>query len=143
MSEKFILSIPGRPVPWARAGTTKGIFYTPKTQRAHRKHFVEFIHEAMRDYGTKPFTGAVWVSLRFVYGKEPRTDIAVMPVRVGANVIPQTLEFHQPPGYEFHTAKRPDCDNLAKQIFEILQDSDLLEDDGQVVGFIAAKLKRR
>ena len=133
------LTIKGRPVPWARAGTNTGRHYTPAKQAAHRKAVAREIKIAAADSEIGKFHGPVYLQVLFVYGKEPGTWMRLVQMESMGNydmIMPFEL------GEEFHVG-RPDLDNLKKQIFECVGDSGVLSgEDGQISMVIAAKLKR-
>jgi Holliday junction resolvase RusA-like endonuclease len=118
------LTLPGRPVPWARARKSKwGGFFTPLRQAAHRETLANLIALKMREQGIEQFTGPVGLYAEFDYAK-PETRI-------------QVFELH-PHGYK---ATRCDLDNLIKELAEACQDSGLVKDDAQIALVEAKKLK--
>ena len=132
------LTIPGRPVPWARAGKNKGRHYTPAKQAAHRKAVAWEIKAEAAASEIGKFHGPVYLQVLFVYGKEPGTWLRLTEIDSMDNYewLPSDL------GDEFHVG-RPDLDNLKKQIFECIEDSGVLDgEDGQISMVMGAKVKR-
>ena len=136
---KIELTIPGRPVPWARAGTNTGRHYTPAKQAAHRKAVAWEIKIAAAASGIGKFHGPTYLQALFVYGKDPGTWFRLFSIDVMQNldlIIPFDL------GDVFHPG-RPDVDNLFKQLMEAIEDSGVLSgEDGQIAMVMAAKVKR-
>ena len=109
--------VPGKPVPWARAGRDRaGHTFTPKKQAAHIDAIAWAIKLAVRQ---GRFEGPVYVEAIFDYEKQ-ETRIKIEP-RPGK-------------------ATRPDVDNLAKAVLEGIERSGVLHDDAQVAVLFAAKL---
>jgi len=134
------LTIPGRPVPWARARRARsGQSFTPEKQAGHRKDvaFELRVEVKASEFGT--LRGPLYLQALFVYGKEPGTWLRLVEMEETANldlIMPFDL------GEEFHVG-RPDLDNLVKQIMEAIEDSGLLTgEDSQISMVTAAKVKR-
>ncbi len=124
------ITLPGRPIPWARARKGKRGFFTPLKQAAHRKAMALII-KAKR---LEPLTGPVAIDVTFDYGTN-ETRILVYPAH-GACPLDNA------PRYNGRwKATRADLDNLVKQINEGLQDSGLLADDAQVAVLWARKVQ--
>ena len=117
--------IPGRPVPWARAGSNHGRYFTPDKQRDHRQLLALLLRKAAQSQDIKQLTGPIDLGCVFDYG-EGETRITVEQINESSE------------GYRI---ARPDLDNLVKQIFEALEDSRLLGDDAQVALLHAEKWK--
>ena len=114
------LVLEGRPVPWARARTRRGVHYTPPRQREHRNDLALMLIAAAKG---KRFDGPVSLSVEFDYGKnETRIRIA------------------EATGPEWMTS-RPDVDNCLKQISETIEDAGLVADDAQIVEVVARKIR--
>lgn len=121
------LTIPGRPVPWARPRVSKhGGMFTAKKQAEHRKNVAWLIKEAARRNGGLELNGPLLLQVQFIYGKYPMTLIKLSELKE----------------VNYHTS-RPDLDNLQKEIFEAIEDSEILGgEDSQISMVIAAKVKR-
>lgn len=118
------LTIPGRPVPWARARKRKGGgYFTPPKQAAHRETLATLIQIEMRALGIERFVGPVALHAVFDYG--------VNETRI--KIHPHSAPLLKP--------TRCDLDNLIKQIAEGCEDSGLLHDDAQVAVIVAKKVK--
>jgi Holliday junction resolvase RusA-like endonuclease len=61
----LVITMPGLPVAWARAGRKGGISFTPKKQRSAMADLKVIAAQAMGDQA--PFAGALAVSMRFQY----------------------------------------------------------------------------
>jgi Holliday junction resolvase RusA-like endonuclease len=110
----------GRPIAWARAEGIRRRF-TAHKQKAHREHLAFLIQQAMKEQGIKSFDGAVLMFAYFDYEKnETRIDLH---------------DFYS----ERCRTKRPDLDNLIKQVCEACQDSGLIADDSQIAIIEAKK----
>ena len=115
------LTFQGRPVPWARVARGRGgQTYTPAKQNLHRAKLAEALWVAARG---KTFAGAVRVDVVFDYDLE-LTDIEITDI--GASLAYRT--------------KRPDGDNLAKQVLEAIEKSGIVKDDAQVAILYAEKV---
>jgi predicted secreted Zn-dependent protease len=69
------ITLPGRPVPWARARPSKwGGFFTPVKQHVHRESLANLIVAKMQDQKIKPFEGPV--------GLIADSDIRTAPARI-------------------------------------------------------------
>jgi Holliday junction resolvase RusA-like endonuclease len=120
----FELTLPGRPVPWARARQSKwGGFFTPLRQAAHRETLANIISLKMREKRLKQFKGSVGLYVEFDYAT-PETRLTFFEINEN----------------EYRTG-RPDVDNLIKQILESAQDAGLVKDDAQIALVDAQKLK--
>lgn len=112
----LVLVIPGRPVPWARAGTKGSRRFIPEKQQAHK----DWVHlEAvalMRARRWAKVTAPVRVDVEFVY-RTPKRGAVDGQLRTG----------------------RPDLDNLIKQILDSLNGA-VWADDAQVVEIAARKV---
>jgi Holliday junction resolvase RusA-like endonuclease len=135
------LTIPGRPVPWARAARSNkaGHSYTPAKQKAHRKAVAFELKAEAEASEVGEFKGPVYLQVLFVYGEDPGTWLRLTEIDTMMNlesVMPFDL------GEVFHVG-RPDLDNLVKQIMEATEDSGVLDgEDGQISIVMAAKVKR-
>jgi Holliday junction resolvase RusA-like endonuclease len=111
------LTLPGRPVPWARARKSKrGGFFTPPKQAGHRDALAMILRMEAKAQGIEKFDGPVLLDLVFDYAqKETRIEIHDLGSVDG-----------------IYRITRPDIDNLLKQIMEAIEDSGLLADDAQV-----------
>ena len=108
-------TIPGRPVPWARAGSKGGHRYTPAKQK---EHAALVLREALKHADSLPtFTRPVWVRVWFTF-----------------------LPSKKPKFNQFHGVK-PDLDNLVKQILDALNGR-IIADDCLVTRIDAAKQYR-
>lgn len=140
------LTIPGRPVPWARmqisknrSKTGKPIMFTAKKQEAHRKVVEGFLKDVAYHEGIQKFEGPCYLQLLFVYGKQPETWVRLYEIDSLENLEP-SMPYER--GEEFR-AGRPDIDNLIKQLMEAIEDSGVLVgEDGQISMVMAAKVKR-
>jgi crossover junction endodeoxyribonuclease RusA len=71
MTERVLITIPGRPVPLQRSRTRGGRHYLPTRSRAYRELLqTEWIAAGRPSLGAAPFTA----STRF-YGANPRADL--------------------------------------------------------------------
>ncbi len=142
---KLEIVVPGRPVPWARAGNKAGRFYTPKKRRNHRKYVAEVLANESRGvtgYQQNVLIGPLLLQALFVFSKtEPLTWFRLVELETLGNLEPTMLPIKS--DVEYHTG-RPDCDNLVKQIMEAIEDSGVLSgEDGQISMIHAAKVKRK
>lgn len=107
--EQRSVTIPGRPVPWARTAIHKGRRITAKKQREHQK-VVAMLAKAVT---SKMMKGPLNLQVTFVYRRPKKPKYSVPQVR-------------------------PDIDNLIKQIQDALQGV-WYEDDAQIVSVCASK----
>lgn len=114
------LVLEGRPVPWARARTRRGVHYTPARQREHRNDLALMLRAAAKG---RRFEGAVSLAVEFDYGKN-ETRIRITEAAGEGWMI-----------------SRPDVDNCLKQISETIEDAGLVRDDAQIVEVIARKIR--
>ena len=119
----LVLTLPGRPVSWARARQGKGQFYTPPKQAGHKKLLADTIAIEMRKKKIKPFDGPVELTVDFDYGNDETHIMFVEPKRSD------------------YKLSRPDLDNLIKQVLDAAQDSGVVADDAQIVLVKAVKLE--
>lgn len=135
------LTIPGRPVPWARPRISKhGGMFTAKKQKDYGKDLAGMISNRMYVEGLKKFDGPVYLQVLFVYGKEPGTWMRLVSMESMQNhelIMPFEL------GEEFCTA-RPNLDNLLKILMDSIEASGALEinNDCIIAMVMAAKVKR-
>ncbi len=133
------LTIPGKPVPWARPGKAGKRHYTPKKQDDHRAAVAWQLKMEAKAAEVGKFIGPVYLQVVFVHGKEPGTWLRLTDIDTMGN-LESVMPFEL--GDEFHTG-RPDIDNLVKQLMEAIGDSGVLSgEDGQISMVNAAKLKR-
>jgi Holliday junction resolvase RusA-like endonuclease len=119
------VTIKGRPVPWARAKRGKnGKSYTPAKQKAHREMVAWEIRAAAAK--TKKLKPPIEVIIKFNY-KANSTYIQARGADDGWGEDGRT--------------KRPDIDNLAKQILEALELSGIIGDDAEVAFLSARKVE--
>lgn len=122
--KRLELTLPGRPVPWARARRSKwGKFFTPLRQAAHRETLANLIALKMREKKLKQFKGPVGLYAEFDYAR-PETRIMFFEMNEHC-----------------YKASRADLDNLIKELAEAAQDSGLVKDDAQIAHLEAKKLK--
>ncbi len=116
----LVITMEGRPVPWARTNTYMGRRLTPEKQRKHQKDMARTIHNAAREVGIeKKITGPVEiVRAVFSYGKKPSTRIELRLHQADNGIIPNTAT--------------PDIDNLLKEFLEALELSGIIKNDSQV-----------
>jgi Holliday junction resolvase RusA-like endonuclease len=125
-------TIKGRPVPWARAKRGKnGKSYTPAKQKAHREMLAWEIKAAAGKI--KKLTPPIEVHLDFNYG---RSETVVMIYSKEDGEL--DYDDRWPRGGR---TKRPDIDNLAKQILEALELSGIIGDDAEVAFLSARKVE--
>lgn len=123
-ARKLFITVPGRPIPWARPRRRANVHFNPIEQDTHRKTLRQYLEDAKRRTGIqKPFDGPVIVSATFVFGKEPFTHVVIEEV----------------PGETTLKISRGDLDNYIKLIDEALQDADIVYDDSQVCKLVASK----
>ncbi|MCC6425131.1 MAG: RusA family crossover junction endodeoxyribonuclease [Phycisphaerales bacterium] len=116
--EPLTFTVPGTPVPWARARTSGRRFFTDdRTASAKRR-----VALAAQAAGAVPIEGPVTVVLMFDYDAD-ETRIEVMPSEGGK-------------------ATRPDLDNLCKLVMDALNGVAWV-DDGQVAGLLACKVEKK
>ena len=65
MTIEVTFTVPGDPVPWARAGAKGALRFTPPRQRAFAKGIKILAKAAMR--GREPITGPVELSVKAIY----------------------------------------------------------------------------
>lgn len=136
------LTIPGRPVPWARPRVSKHggmCMFTAKKQREHRKSVGFEIKAEAAAAEIGKLHGPVYLQVLFVYGRESGTWLRLTEMDSMDNLDPaMPLDL----GEEYHTG-RPDVDNCIKQIMEAIEDSGVLDgEDSQISMVMAAKVKR-
>ncbi len=126
MKSNFHLTIPGRPVAWARPRTGRqGQFYNTASSVEHRELIQWYARSVLQGRALPLFpTGPVLVRLEFVFGKEPTTEIVVSPIAPA----------------EMCYLGRADLDNLCKLAIEALSGI-VLTDDSQVARLKAAKVR--
>ncbi len=113
-------TIPGAPVPWARARHGPGRHWTPAKQASHKEHIKVAAAQALIRYREKrnphwvfPLNQAVLAGFAF-YLKKPKTR--------------QARDLYYP-------AQRPDLDNYGKLVADSLQGI-IYKDDSQIVGWL-------
>lgn len=105
------LTVPGRPVPFARAGANGSRRFTPPKQRAHKA----LVAEAAQAAGLQPIPKGTPVAVDLGFGYQ-RPQRPTYPVPLG----------------------RPDVDNLVKLVLDALNGL-AYDDDAQVVEVTARK----
>jgi Holliday junction resolvase RusA-like endonuclease len=142
VTDRFILFVPGRPIPQG----SKHAFVSKSTGRpmvkdndlrlpqwrmkitAHAiERQAEYMHTHPDLYGLLPFTSAVGVSVTFILDR-PRGHFGT-----GRNAA--VLKPSAPP----FPATMPDLDKLLRAVFDGLTDGQVWRDDGQVVYCLTAK----
>ena len=113
--------VPGRPMPWARP---TGIHWrrNPTRQLLNRRELTKAIQFAAIEQGAAPFSGPVSLSVEFDFN-ESVTTITMTEV-----------------ASEDYRTKRPDVDNLLKQVLEAIEGAGLVTDDAQIARVQAVKL---
>ncbi len=129
VSQPIEVVLPGRPVPWARAGTKKGVHYTPEKQKRHRRDLAILIRAAARARGIDKLKGPVQLTVVAEYGALQQTKLYI---RQEVTDI----------GEKQPVVKTPDVDNLLKQAMEALEDSGLIDNDKQVWKAVVMKIER-
>ena len=138
-NETFHLTIPGKPIAWARPRLGKeGQFYNTKRSQKHRDLIGWLAREVLGGRDAPLFTGPVQVNLIFDFGAEPKTIIEVKPI------FPES---------ECYIGKT-DIDNLAKMCIEAISSYTVhkggymrrvpgivLADDSQVCRMEAIKIR--
>lgn len=122
MTDALVITIPGQPVPKARARVTRaGWAYTPKKTRLYEATVKKAAQTAMR--GRDLLTGAVAV-----------TVLAVLSIPQSWPTKKRMLALTG----ELQPTGRPDVDNLAKSFLDA-SNGVIFEDDAQVVELVATK----
>lgn len=114
----FSFTVPGIPVPWARAGSRAGIRFTPSKQRHYGVAVRECCTEAMQ--GAAPIKGPVELTVRAVY------------------VPPASWSTKKRDAARWRTG-RPDADNIAKLVADNLNGIAWL-DDAQIADLRVQKV---
>ena len=110
-------TIPGDPVPFARAGSSGKVRFTPKKQASFMNMVKIIAHQAMA--GRAPLSGPVMLTVTTTY------------------TYPQSWSQRKKDGTAWKVS-RPDLSNLIK-IIEDSMNGIVFDDDAQVVSLIARK----
>lgn len=114
------ITIPGEPVPFARAGSNGKIRFTPPKQRDYMAATKYFAAAAMGKASLKPFAGPVRMTIVATY------------------LAPGSWSDAKRRATMYRTS-RPDVDNLTKLVSDALNGIAYV-DDAQVVELLASKL---
>ena len=120
-SPVIFVEVPGRPVPWARAGSQGNRRYTPSRVRAA----AESLQAEMKVQCRSPLTGPLDLAITFCYRRPDSWNKAKR----------EAIDNGEEPWF----SGRPDIDNLCKLVMEA-GTGILWEDDAQVVSLEAVKV---
>ena len=121
MTQAVTIAVPGKPIPWKRAGRGNGHTYTPETQRQWMALFRDQAALVMRGNppldGPLKMTATFWLPIPSSFSKRRRQQAMI------GLVLPD---------------KRPDLSNFVKLIEDALNQV-VYRDDGQITDYAVKK----